>query len=400
MTTDNHSPSLDELILTAMDRGIVMPDPMTRESLLALLRDLPPPVTSRSMYAGKRVVRAKKYQAGGNPRRFASHGYNAYELIPLGDFGIRFEDLLARIKRLPAQTSKEYGAGGTNHIKWDLDHGNTYLIDDRPLRSSGSTNATPPRRKYDSSKTRVAPVLDAVSAYGRGWVRRLLSLPVGGAEGFALDPGLRLEPEATFWGDHERALDPPVALLSWLIRNLPVPPGADESGETGVRRQKLYDRDTGTIREALQRLRSDPSHKGWHVLEGRTYPDAVIETPDALIVIEGKRTERGPTTATTWMPVRHQMLRHLDCAWEIRGRRHVLGFFIVEGDQERRVPEAWTQAVGDTIAPANVAGSLPHRSQEERAQIATGFLGVTSWAEVCQMFRIPLEHLPDTVAAG
>ena len=83
-----------------------------------------------SKYAGMRIVPTREYQAGGNPRRPSSHGYNAYELIPLGDRGIRFEDLLAAIRKLPAKSSPTYGAGGTNHIKWDLDHGFTYLIPD------------------------------------------------------------------------------------------------------------------------------------------------------------------------------------------------------------------------------------------------------------------------------
>jgi hypothetical protein len=89
-----------------------------------------PTAGSRSKFAGKRIVRAKPYQAGGNPRRPGSHGYRAFEQIPLGDRGIRFEELLAAIRQLPAKSSERYGAGGTNHIQWDLDHGHTYLIDD------------------------------------------------------------------------------------------------------------------------------------------------------------------------------------------------------------------------------------------------------------------------------
>jgi hypothetical protein len=100
-------------------------------------RQRPEPTTSppalpgsRSPLAGKRVVRAPAYQAGGNPRRPGSHGYNAYELIPPGDRGIRVEELLAGIRRLPAKSSPRYGAGGTNHIRWDLAHGFTVLVDE------------------------------------------------------------------------------------------------------------------------------------------------------------------------------------------------------------------------------------------------------------------------------
>jgi NTP pyrophosphatase (non-canonical NTP hydrolase) len=90
-----------------------------------------PTVTgSRSTLAGKRIVRAARYQNGGNPRRVGSHGHNAYELIPKDDRGILFEDLLAGIKRLPAKSSRAYGAGGTNHIWWDLEKGFTYVRDE------------------------------------------------------------------------------------------------------------------------------------------------------------------------------------------------------------------------------------------------------------------------------
>jgi hypothetical protein len=392
--------SLEELTAMAWERGVVMPEPVTREALTLALASLPRPVTSRSAYSGKRIVRRKKYQKGGNPRQLGSHGYNAYELIPLGDFGIRFEDLLARIKQLPAKSSKGYGAGGRNHIKWDLDHGHTYLIDDRPVPVEQPAAAGKPRRQYDSSKTRVAPVLDAVSASGPGWVRKLLSLPTGGSPNVPLDPSLRLEAQRTYWGDNERALDPPVGLLSWLIRNLTIPPAIDDNSETAQRRRRLYERDPATIAEALRALRSDSSPKAWHTLEGPTYPDGVIETPDAIVVIEGKRTERGPTNSTKWMPVRHQMLRHLDCAWEIRGHRHVFGFFVVESDDSGQVPDAWRKAADETVAADTIGQSLPHRSPEERAVIVSGFLGVATWAEICSAFEIDSAAMLDRVPAS
>ena len=127
------SAELERLKVEAKQRGVVMPAVVTVEKLRAILAELPPPITSRSRYASKRIVRAGEYQAGGNPRQPGSHGFGAYELIPTGDFGILFEDLIARIKQLPAKSSKSYRAGGTNHIKWDLDHGFTRLIEDRKL---------------------------------------------------------------------------------------------------------------------------------------------------------------------------------------------------------------------------------------------------------------------------
>jgi uracil-DNA glycosylase len=136
---DEQQSRLRRLLEIVRDRGVVLRrgDERDAAAIEAAIAALPEPVVSRSTFSGKRIVRARGYQNGGNPRQADSHGYRAYELIPLGDHGVRFEDLLARIRRLPAKSSKEYGAGGTNHIKWDLDHGHTYLIDDRSGRFSG-----------------------------------------------------------------------------------------------------------------------------------------------------------------------------------------------------------------------------------------------------------------------
>jgi hypothetical protein len=153
------------------------------------------------------------------------------------------------------------------------------------------------------------------------------------------------------------------------------------------------------IMEALALLQTRPSGQAWHILERHTYPDVFLATPDALVVIEGKRTEAGPTTSTTWMPVRHQMLRHMDAASEIRGDRRVYGFFIVEAARESNaVPAHWVQAAEDTLAPAAVSGSLPHRSPAEREDIVQGFLGVTTWQAVCGTFGLDSDTLPETVA--
>ena len=49
-----------------------------------------------------------------------------------------------------------------------------------------------PQHPYDSSKTRVVPVLEAISASGPDWLRRLLSLPSCGAEGATVPSDLDL----------------------------------------------------------------------------------------------------------------------------------------------------------------------------------------------------------------
>ena len=148
-------------------------------------------------------------------------------------------------------------------------------------------------------------------------------------------------------------------------------------------------------------MRTEGGQSGWHILEGPSYPDVLLETPDALIVVEGKRTESAPTTHTTFMEGRHQIWRHIDAAWEVRGRRAVFGLFIVEGQGEApEVPAVWTAAVASAKSDAVLASSFPHRSAVERSAIAQCLLGATTWQRVCAEFEIAFSTLPTTVPSG
>ena len=182
--------------------------------------------------------------------------------------------------------------------------------------------------KYDSSKTRVRPVFDRLWARGRDWLPTLLSLPEFGCgrvlEGNVLDLTL----QEGFWEPSEKCLNPPVALLSYLIRH---PKLLAQKGSDIELRRKLLQGDPNTVQLALGLLRTEAARRSWYIFEGPTYPDVYLVSHDALVVIEGKRTERGPTVKTEWLVGRHQIWRHLDAAWEIRGRREVYGFFAAGG---------------------------------------------------------------------
>ena len=264
-------------------------------------------------------------------------------------------------------------------------------------------SAPPPvRGTRNSSKTRVAPVFQALEARGhedRQWVSRLLDLAASDDRTERPWHGQDVTVESCYYEPNERHLDPPVALLSWLIRNLPSEARSIQGTDvTSKERRRLASRDPATIERALGLLRRSRSGRGWHILEGPTYPDMVLMTPDALVVVEGKRTEAAPTTSTTWMPGRHQMLRHLDAAWEIRGGRSVYGCFIVEaipGDGVD-VPGVWREAAEATRSDSAIAGSLPHRSPEEQAAIVSGFLGVTTWQAVVARFKLDPAVLLET----
>lgn len=243
----------------------------------------------------------------------------------------------------------------------------------------------------DSSKTRVTPVFDALYAAdptGRQWLPRLLMLPAGG-NALCLSQDYSWEIRRKGWGDREVQLAPPVALLSWLIRNPRNPISSSISSDPAVanKRREWIAGSEDRIGEGLRLLQNNPTGETWHIFEGETHPDVFIETNDLVVVIEGKRTERHPTTTTKWMPGRHQMLRHLDCAWEARGRKALLGFFIVEGcGLSIDTPPEWLAFAKDTVNPQTVASSLPHRGPQEQDAIASCFIGVVTWQRLCHEF--------------
>ena len=95
-----------------------------------------------------------------------------------------------------------------------------------------------------------------------------------------------------------------------------------------------------------------------------------------------------------------QMLRHLDCAWEIRGTRQICGFFIVEGESDGTLPKEWEAATRQLIEDWTLKRSLPHRTNAERGAIADAFLGATTWQKVCRSLDVPWSWLPDEVLEG
>ena len=251
-----------------------------------------------------------------------------------------------------------------------------------------------PGGKYDSSKTRVKPVFDILRARGTAWLPQLIALPTGGwADDKAKSGDLTLADG--YWEPHEKCLNPPVSLLSWLIRNVNslAPKTLDDEF-----RQRLAIGDPETVERALRFLRTEGASRAWYIFEGPTCPDVYLVARDALVVIEGKRTERTTTNDTTWLTGRHQIWRHLDAAWEIRGRRAVYGFFIVESDTaDGSVPELWRQAGQECLDPSALLSSFPHRSEAEVTAISRCYLGVTTWHKVCEKFDIDWHKLPSQV---
>ena len=259
--------------------------------------------------------------------------------------------------------------------------------------------------QHDSSLTRVAPVFDQLlrmDRAGASWLARLLRLGHrADLSALPADLGTLQADGPGAWGRNERALPPPLSLLGWLVQNVTeeAVKASGDRGETLVKRTKLARRDSETTAEALERLRAGERGRRWFVFEGHSYPDAVLETDKALVVVEGKRTERTTTTKTKWMSSRSQLLRHMDAAWEIADGRVVLGLLLVEGadPQPSEVPEKWRAASERDCVAESLRASLPHRSPEVRTEIARGLLGVATWQRVCETFELswPPVHEPD-----
>jgi hypothetical protein len=257
--------------------------------------------------------------------------------------------------------------------------------------------------RYDSSLTRVQPLFDQLRSRdppGESWINELLALPRFGSGHEARNRSHRLlsrRAGTTYaWGEFERALDPPLPPLRWLVRNLADPENelALDRGRTLQNREALIRRDPGVIAQALELLEREPHALARYVLEDPSQPDFYHETEQSIIVIEGKRTEPGPTTRKTWMPCRHHMLRHIDCAWEIRDSRDVFGFLIVEATSSCTVPPEWAQNALQTISNKALEDSLPHRRPSEHEAIWRRFLGVTTCQAVCLEFDLEWSTLP------
>lgn len=255
----------------------------------------------------------------------------------------------------------------------------------------------------NSSKTRVVPVFDFLfktDETGRSWLPRLLRLPVG-SNRLSLPPDTDFCIQEARWGRNEKKLDPPVALLSWLIRHPRMPLSGQLSSNPikAQKRRELIEGSEARLEEGLCLLHNNPNGEDWHIFEGQTQPDVFIQTPSVIVVAEGKRTEREPTRATKWMAGRHQMLRHIDCAWEARGTRQVIGFFIVQGVGDGgEVPVDWLNYTGETVCADVLNTSLPHRGPQEQKEIASCFIGATTWETICGEFNLPSNLLLETTS--
>jgi hypothetical protein len=245
---------------------------------------------------------------------------------------------------------------------------------------------------YNSSHTRVVPVFKRLyegDPTGEQWLPALLELGDRVAEVPPVLARLSLIlGHRPTWGDAELSLSPPTSLLEYLVRNVTEDQVARSGDEDFVlqRRQALARKDPLSIEEALAAIRNGPPGRAWYILEGPSRPDATLIMDDAVLVVEGKRTERSCTSKTKWMATRSQLLRHMDAALEAFQGKRVLGLLIVEGDGDADAvtPSSyWLAESRSQVSPQMLASSLPHRPPDVRALLAQGVLGVGTWQALC-----------------
>jgi len=260
--------------------------------------------------------------------------------------------------------------------------------------------------RFDSSLTRVQPVFNELylkDKAGESWIEPLLKLASDSKS--SLD-GLTLHNlvEAPIF---ELSAHPPKSFLRWLISNpekLSSPPEKfwEKWGSATRNKRKVFLKGDKNVQiEALKELdncQNIPDRTWWR-LEGVTKVDCALRTSNAIIFIEGKRTERGASKDILWYPNRNQVLRNLDCASEYT-KNHGLKYFFVmivvekdlfENDHYRQ------EEVKNIVNPQTVKDSFPHLSEEEQKRLMNHYLGVTTWQNIVAKFNLREEILIDDV---
>ncbi len=271
----------------------------------------------------------------------------------------------------------------------------------------------------NSSDTRVRPVFDELldrqwndAAFAAAWLGTLWRLAEGipGACPPPQSPGLlrgadaprsRSERLGTVF---ERRVAPPGRLLAWMLRNPDSLTGAARqstgfgcSGEALVWRRLLFSGDQAERAQAqaegLDKLdRGGPagSRHQWWAFEGFSALDCCLVTDRAVIVIEGKRTER-VSSKVLWYPSRNQLWRNVEAAQTLAGPRTFGVIVGVETDDDgKRELDA---------AMSSLDKSCPHLLPAERTALARHLLGYVTWKGTLKpAFGLPDSCFPETVS--
>jgi hypothetical protein len=239
---------------------------------------------------------------------------------------------------------------------------------------------------FDSSKTRVQPIFDALyrrHPSGEGWLDRLLTM--GGRAPVNPVGALRQQPRFEF------IASPSKDFLRWMVMNTETWPlnwTEAKMPKHVLEARKFLAKGEPKRSEALAAIEvagNDPrAYSGWWCLEGPTHVDCALFTERAVIFIEGKRTELAASKGIRFAATSDQIARNLDCAKRY-GKEKSLDFYamlvIEDGDKQR--------AFIASEVGAQIRKSLPHLSPEEAAQVEGHYLDFTTWQAIVEAFRLP-----------
>lgn len=243
--------------------------------------------------------------------------------------------------------------------------------------------------KYDSSKYRVVPLVDAIKCNSEKF-----QLFLGLIEGIP-DLSCPVDEGAYFYGENEKKLNPTKEHLNGLIEYIATKEfkkisisdtnRADLYGLNGAERRKEAKEEALRLIEETYVV-DGLLPKAWYIFEGPTNPDIYIEGKDYVIVCEGKWTESHITTKTTHLNEederRNQMVRHIQGALNATDKK-VYAFYIVDescGYKQNLTKAKFKEYLeSETISPI------------EQTAIFDAYYGYTTWMEVASRIGVVFE---------
>lgn len=236
--------------------------------------------------------------------------------------------------------------------------------------------------KYDSSKYRVVPLVEAIKFNQKNFELLLKAIHTQKDIPNLVCPAID---SAYYCGDNEKQLNPTKEHLKGLVKYI-----ADKDfGEISVSNKKradLYGLNGVDARikardEALQLIDEMSNDtiipKAWYIFEGATNPDIYIEGEDYVIICEGKWTESHITTKTTHLKSekesRNQMIRHIQGALNST-KKKVYAFYVVDADC------GYTHDLDETALASHIKEETIKPLETEK--IISAFYGYTTWQEL------------------
>lgn len=127
--------------------------------------------------------------------------------------------------------------------------------------------------------------------------------------------------------------------------------------------------------------------------------DCALFTTNAVIFVEGKRTEEGPSREVTWWRGRNQVIRNIECALEWSARKQLSYAFVLLVLEEALCAAGSERArnADDVTGPECISQSLPHLGNGERDALMKHYLGWTTWESMARTFQFDPAVLVDTV---